>query len=166
MTRMNRVGWDRLRYNRLQITVLMPCYGMYTCTWIGYANDRLAGAKYVGGIIVSIYDSSLIDSKSIIAASIHRRQPVHLYLYVAPFMPLYSIWLAVYMHAYERFIGSEELTFLTLGSLVTVHMLTFLAAQWSVTARVWLTCIKVGRMRLIGSTRSTHAFIIPGVDHS
>ncbi|RKP09816.1 hypothetical protein THASP1DRAFT_34310 [Thamnocephalis sphaerospora] len=84
---------------------------------------------------------TLVDSKSIVAASTHRRLPGNLHLYVVLFLPLYPIWLSVYVSAYEQFLGSEEWTFLTLGGLITINLLTFLVAQWSVTARVRMTCV-------------------------
>ncbi|KAI9596892.1 hypothetical protein BDF19DRAFT_471043 [Syncephalis fuscata] len=84
----------------------------------------------------------LVASKSIVAASTYIKQPFTAWWYVSPFFVLYPSWVAVYQHAYEQYLGSEEWTFLTLGGLITVHILMYLASQWSVTVRVQMTCAK------------------------
>ncbi|OZJ04373.1 hypothetical protein BZG36_03215, partial [Bifiguratus adelaidae] len=41
---------------------------------------------------------------------------------------------------YDRYIGSEEWTFITLGSIATLNALAFLVCQWSVSIKAMLTC--------------------------
>jgi cation-transporting ATPase 13A1 len=85
----------------------------------------------------------LIASKSIVKASLHRKLPTYKHAYATPFILLYIIWLFIYFFAYDELLGSEELTFLTLGGLISLNGLTFLITQWSVLAYVKLTCKEV-----------------------
>jgi cation-transporting ATPase 13A1 len=78
-----------------------------------------------------------------VAASTHVKHPWVARLYVSPFFVLYPLWLAVYQRAYDDYLGSEEWTFLTLGGLIAVNLLMYLASQWSVTARAWMAYAKV-----------------------
>ncbi|KAL1924700.1 uncharacterized protein VTP21DRAFT_4354 [Calcarisporiella thermophila] len=86
--------------------------------------------------------SSLVASKSIRSASLHTRLPRKLHAYVWPFvMILYPSWLYIYLFQYERFLGSGEWTFLSLGSIFTLNALTFLVCQWSIPIKAMLTCV-------------------------
>jgi cation-transporting ATPase 13A1 len=86
-----------------------------------------------------------VASKSIVSASLHRKLPRIYHFYGLPFLVLYPIWLYIYQYHYERLIVSEEYTFITLGGLITCHLLTFLSCQWNVTIRAILTCSQVIR---------------------
>jgi cation-transporting ATPase 13A1 len=49
----------------------------------------------------------------------------------------------MYYVKYDVYLGSEEWTFVTLGSIVVLHGLTFLAGQWSISIKALFTCLKV-----------------------
>ncbi|KAI9494361.1 hypothetical protein BDB00DRAFT_818855 [Zychaea mexicana] len=86
---------------------------------------------------------TLIQSKSIAAASLHVPLPRQWHLYVWPFATiLYPVWTYIYMVKYDEYIVSQEWTFVTLGSIVTLHALSFLVCQWSVSIKALLTCVK------------------------
>ncbi|RUP50895.1 hypothetical protein BC936DRAFT_137174 [Jimgerdemannia flammicorona] len=97
-------------------------------------------------IQLSPYNSrpqTLVQSKSIVSASLHNPLPFKWRTYIWPFAVLYPIWLYVYFFKYETYLGSEEWTFVTLGFICTSHALSFLACQWSVSVNAAFTCIKV-----------------------
>ncbi|RUS35554.1 hypothetical protein BC938DRAFT_478473 [Jimgerdemannia flammicorona] len=85
---------------------------------------------------------TLVQSKSIVSASLHNPLPFKWRTYIWPFAVLYPIWLYVYFFKYETYLGSEEWTFVTLGFICTSHALSFLACQWSVSVNAAFTCIK------------------------
>ncbi|KAI8978621.1 cation-transporting ATPase 4 [Pilobolus umbonatus] len=54
----------------------------------------------------------------------------------------YPVFTYVYMYQYDAYLGSEEWTFVILGSIITIHALTFLVCQWSVDFKALFTCFK------------------------
>ncbi|OLL25049.1 Manganese-transporting ATPase 1 [Neolecta irregularis DAH-3] len=54
-----------------------------------------------------------------------------MHLYIMPFSILYPIWAYAYYCAYEKYIRSEEWTFVTLGGLITLNTLIWLGGHWS-----------------------------------
>ncbi|KAF7723798.1 hypothetical protein EC973_001582 [Apophysomyces ossiformis] len=86
---------------------------------------------------------TLVQSKSIAAASLLVPLPKRWHLYVWPFASMfYPVFLYVYFFQYDVYLGSEEWTFVSLGSILTLHALTFLSCQWSVSIKALFTCIK------------------------
>ncbi|KAG0348881.1 hypothetical protein BG004_003832 [Podila humilis] len=85
---------------------------------------------------------SLVQTKQIKASSLHSRLPRSQHAYVWPFVFLYPAWIFVYLFRYDEWIRSEEITFVTLGSLLTINALLFLTCQWSVSIKASLTCKK------------------------
>lgn len=83
---------------------------------------------------------NLVNAKSITQSSLHTRKSLLWHGYVWPFLCLYSLWLYIYIYAYEEYLASEEWTFLTLVSLITMNALIFLSCQWSVRAKAFFTC--------------------------
>lgn len=65
-------------------------------------------------------------------------------MYVWPFASmLYPVFFYVYFYHYDTYLGSEEWTFVALGSVITLHAMTFLVCQWSVDVKALFTCVKV-----------------------
>lgn len=87
--------------------------------------------------------ASIVQTKLITASSLHTRLPRSQHAYVWPFVFLYPAWIFVYLFRYDEWIRSEEITFVTLGLLMTIHSLLFLTCQWSVSIKASLTCKKV-----------------------
>ncbi|KAI8149877.1 hypothetical protein BJV82DRAFT_585075 [Fennellomyces sp. T-0311] len=86
---------------------------------------------------------TLVQSKSIAAASLHVPLSRKWHLYVWPFASmLYPVWIYIYTFEYDVYITSQEWTFVTLGSIMTLHALTFLVCQWSVSIKALFTCLK------------------------
>lgn len=64
-------------------------------------------------------------------------------MYVWPFASmLYPVFFYVYFYHYDTYLGSEEWTFVALGSVITLHAMTFLVCQWSVDVKALFTCVK------------------------
>ncbi|KAJ3369644.1 hypothetical protein GGF31_005162 [Allomyces arbusculus] len=103
----------------------------------------------------------LVDSKLVASASLHIRRPFAQHLTVWPFLVvIYPIWTAIYLGAYDRVLGTPEATFLSLVAVVTAHALTFLATEWSVRAKAFLTCSNansVDRADTVRVTPTAHA---------
>ncbi|KAL1934400.1 hypothetical protein VTP01DRAFT_6582 [Rhizomucor pusillus] len=55
---------------------------------------------------------------------------------------LYPVWIYIYFFKYDIYLGSEEWTFVTIGTILTLHALSFLVCQWSVSIKAFLTCVK------------------------
>ncbi|CAG8588606.1 7711_t:CDS:10 [Funneliformis caledonium] len=85
---------------------------------------------------------NIVNAKSIVQSSLHTRKPLFWHGYVWFFFFLYVIWLSIYLNAYEEYFKSEEWTFLTLTSLITMNALIFLSCQWSTRAKAFFTCKK------------------------
>lgn len=89
---------------------------------------------------------TLVQSKAIASASLHRPLPLKWHFYVWPFASmLYPVWIYIYFFKYDIYLGSEEWTFVTFGTILTLHALSFLVCQWSVSIKALLTCVKVRR---------------------
>lgn len=87
---------------------------------------------------------TLVQSKAIASASLHRPLPLKWHFYVWPFASmLYPVWIYIYFFKYDIYLGSEEWTFVTIGTILTLHALSFLVCQWSVSIKAFLTCVKV-----------------------
>ncbi|KAG0237008.1 hypothetical protein BGW41_000300 [Actinomortierella wolfii] len=82
------------------------------------------------------------QTKLVKASSLHTRLPRIQHLYAWPFLILYPLWTFAYFFKYDEWIKSEEITFVTLGSLITINALLFLAGQWSVSIKAIVTCKK------------------------
>lgn len=83
---------------------------------------------------------TLIQSKSITSASFHNPLPLQWHTYVWPFAILYPVWAYIYLAHYDTYLGSEEWTFVSLGCLIAINALVFLAGQWSVSIQALFTC--------------------------
>jgi cation-transporting ATPase 13A1 len=86
---------------------------------------------------------TLIQSKSITSASFHNPLPLLWHGYIWPFALVYPIWLYIYLFRFDEYLGSEEWTFVSLGSIVVIQALVFLTGQWSVSIKANFTCTKV-----------------------
>ena len=93
----------------------------------------------------------LVSSTLISSLSLHNPLPRWAHAYVLPFIPLYPIFGAVWSFKYDEYIGSEEWTFVYLGSIITLNALTWLFVQWSVTFEALFTATKVFHISLIAS---------------
>ncbi|KAI8866746.1 P-type ATPase [Ramicandelaber brevisporus] len=97
----------------------------------------------VDGALLTGAKKPLVRSRSIVRTSLHVKLPFWQRLYTWPFALLYPIWLNVYLRQYERYLGSAEFTFLSLGGLITLNILAMLACQWSVDVKTMFTCQSV-----------------------
>ncbi|KAI9136899.1 hypothetical protein BKA69DRAFT_1101510 [Paraphysoderma sedebokerense] len=98
----------------------------------------------------------LVQSKSILASSLHSQLPTQLHLYALPFSSFYILWTYVYLSHYDVYLGSQEFTSLSLILLVSANALVFLLGQWSVTIKAWMTCMKTS-----DPFKATHIRVIP-----
>ena len=87
--------------------------------------------------------ASLVQTKLIKTSSLHSRLPRIQHAYAWPFFFLYPAWSFIYFFRYDEWIKSEEITFVTLGLLLTTNAMLFLTCQWSVSVKAALTCRKV-----------------------
>ncbi|EJD45106.1 hypothetical protein AURDEDRAFT_114214 [Auricularia subglabra TFB-10046 SS5] len=87
-----------------------------------------------------------LKSPEIASASLHAYRPVWAHVYAAPFLALYPVLAYAYYGAYERWLGSEEWTFVAVVGLVAGHALSFLLTRWSIRARAAVTCRAVSRL--------------------
>ncbi|KAG9303466.1 hypothetical protein G9A89_013793 [Geosiphon pyriformis] len=87
--------------------------------------------------------NNLVNAKSVKESSLHIPKSLKWHAYVWPYLSLYTAWFYIYLFAYDKYLVSEEWTFLTLGTLITTNALLFLSCQWSVRAKAFLTCKKV-----------------------
>ncbi|KAI7902263.1 uncharacterized protein BX663DRAFT_474233 [Cokeromyces recurvatus] len=86
---------------------------------------------------------TLVQSERVASAALLRPLPKHWHMYVWPFVSMfYPVFIYVYFFKYDVYLGSEEWTFVSLGSILTLHVLTFLACQWSVNIKALFTCVK------------------------
>ncbi|ORZ16338.1 cation-transporting ATPase [Absidia repens] len=85
---------------------------------------------------------TLIQSSRIASASLLVPLARQWHLYVWPFAILYPIFLYIYNFEYDVYLGSEEWTFVTLGSIIVMHGLVFLSGQWSISIKAKFTCFK------------------------
>ncbi|EMR08353.1 hypothetical protein PNEG_03193 [Pneumocystis murina B123] len=77
------------------------------------------------------------------------------HLYVFPFIFLYSFWIYIYKFKYDKYIKSEEWTFITLGTLFSVQGILWLSKHWNVHIKTLLTaklCYRVEEAQLIRIT--------------
>jgi len=101
-----------------------------------------------------------------VASSLHSRLPRIQHAYVWPFFFLYPAWSFVYFFHYDDWIKSEEITFVTLGLLLTINSLLFLTCQWSVSIKASLTCRKVrGCCDLMFSLLAHYSLFVSHSDH-
>ncbi|KAG2230466.1 hypothetical protein INT48_003014 [Thamnidium elegans] len=86
---------------------------------------------------------TLVQSERVASAALLRPLPRRWHMYVWPFVSvLYPVFLYVYKNHYDDYLGSEEWTFVALGSIITLHAMTFLVCQWSVDMKALFTCVK------------------------
>ncbi|BFZ56422.1 putative cation-transporting ATPase 1 [Savitreella phatthalungensis] len=75
---------------------------------------------------------SLVRSDLVAAASLHRPLDRKLHPYILPYLILWPLAYYIYNHQYDRFLGSEEWTFLMTVTLATTQALIWLSGHWSV----------------------------------
>jgi len=85
----------------------------------------------------------LVSSTLISSLSLHNPLPRWAHAYVLPFIPLYPIFGTIWSFKYDEYIGSEEWTFVYLGTIITLNALTWLFVQWSVTFEALFTATNV-----------------------
>lgn len=86
----------------------------------------------------------LVDNSQIKAAELWKPLPFHFHAYVWPFVVLWPVFLRYYLSAdlYEKHLGSEEWTFVSIGSIVTLQTLTWLCTHWSVNLQTLFTATR------------------------
>lgn len=84
-----------------------------------------------------------MQSDEIASVTLHKERPLLLHLYVFPFLFLYPLLAYAYYGDYDRYIKSEEWTFVFIVSLVSAHALSFLVTRWDVRARAMITSTSV-----------------------
>lgn len=86
----------------------------------------------------------LVDSPLIVDCSLHKHLERRFHPYFLPFALLYPAWIYIYNYKYEEYLGSEEWTFVSIVTLVTVQALLWLSGHWSITAKAYTRYTKVG----------------------
>ncbi|KAG1122926.1 hypothetical protein G6F42_011024 [Rhizopus arrhizus] len=95
------------------------------------------------GIGLNFLTQTLVESERVASAALLRPLPRRWHMYVWPFVSmLYPVFTYVYYNHYDTYLGSEEWTFVALGSIITLHAMTFLVCQWSVDVKALFTCVK------------------------
>lgn len=93
---------------------------------------------------------TLVQSERVASASLLVPLPRRWHLYIWPFASMfYPVFSYVYFFHYDTYLGSEEWTFVALGSIITLHALTFLVCQWSVDLKALFTCVRVSQNMII-----------------
>lgn len=87
--------------------------------------------------------NKLVSSPLIRQITLYNPLPRLAHAYIFPFVPLYAIFATIYFFYYDKYIGSEEWTFLYFGSLITLNALAWLSVHWSVTLRALFTATRV-----------------------
>ncbi|KAJ1829546.1 putative cation-transporting ATPase 1 [Coemansia sp. RSA 2599] len=85
----------------------------------------------------------LVHAKAIKSATLHRKRPTLQHAYVWPFALVYPFWLYIYTLRYDDFLGSQEITALSLVIMLMSQLLVFLMCQWSVNLKALFTCQRV-----------------------
>lgn len=85
----------------------------------------------------------LVDSSLIAGCSLHRHLERRFHPYVLPFAVIYPAWYYVYTFKYDRFLGSEEWTFLSVVTILSVQALIWLSGHWSIQAKAVTRYTKV-----------------------
>ena|SRR5579859_7936731 len=83
--------------------------------------------------------------------TLHNPLPRWAHAYILPFLPLYPAFAFIYFFKYDQYIGSEEWTFVYLGSLITLNALCWLCVHWSVNLEALFTATRVTAFPLINS---------------
>lgn len=89
-----------------------------------------------------------VISPEIARASLHVAIPWYTHLYTVPFLSLYPLLAYAYYVKYDKWLVSEEWTFLACVSLGATHALSFLITKWSAGARAWITTKTVSAFRM------------------
>lgn len=86
-----------------------------------------------------------MQSDEIASVTLHKERPLLFHLYIFPFLFLYPLLAYAYYVEYDRYIKSEEWTFVFTVLLTSVHALSFLVTRWDVGARALITSTTVRR---------------------
>lgn len=84
-----------------------------------------------------------MQSDEIASVTLHKERPLLFHLYVFPYLFLYPLLAWAYYVEYDRYIRSEEWTFVYTVLLTSSHALSFLVTRWNVRARAWITSTTV-----------------------
>ena len=84
-----------------------------------------------------------VTSPDIQRVTLHSPIATRWHLYATPFAVLYPLLAYAYFVAYDRWIRSEEWTFVYTVGLISAHALSFLVTRWSIGARAAITCTSV-----------------------
>lgn len=86
----------------------------------------------------------LVDNSQIKAAELWKPLPWHLHAYIWPFAIAWPVFLRYYLSAdlYEKHLGSEEWTFVAIGTIITFQTLTWLCTHWSVNLQTLFTATR------------------------
>lgn len=102
-----------------------------------------------------------MQSDEIASVTLHKERPLLLHLYVFPYLFLYPLLAWAYYVEYDRYIRSEEWTFVFTVLLTSSHALSFLVTRWNVRARAWITSTTVcgaqltpGQLARLGGPRA------------
>lgn len=91
----------------------------------------------------------LVDDTQIKSATLHNPLPLTLHAYVWPFTIIWPIFIAVYLSTerYDKYLGSQEWTFVWSGSITTLQALAWLTTKWNVNLRALFTSTKAKSVR-------------------
>ena len=80
-----------------------------------------------------------MQSDEIASVTLHKERPLLFHLYIFPYLFLYPLLAYAYYLEYDRYIRSEEWTFVYTVLLTSSHALSFLVTRWNVRARALIT---------------------------
>lgn len=86
----------------------------------------------------------LVDNSQIKAAELWKPLPFYLHSYVWPFAIAWPVFLRYYASPdlYEKYIASEEWTFVWLATIITFQSLAWLCTHWSVNLQTLFTATR------------------------
>lgn len=96
-----------------------------------------------------VHRPSLVDNPQIASATLHNPLPLTLHTYIWPFLIVWPTFLAFYLSPdrYNKHIGSEEWTFVSVGSIITIQALLWLCTHWNVGLKSLFTSTKASEVR-------------------
>lgn len=129
-------------FSCVTVTALRQAFPFSICISTA-CNPHLSLKKIV---IMWCRSDKLVSSTLVSSLSLHNPLPRWAHAYILPFIPLYPIFGAIWLFKYDEYIGSEEWTFVYLGSIITLNALAWLFVQWSVTFEALFTATKVSHI--------------------
>ncbi|KAL9942900.1 hypothetical protein D7B24_005249 [Verticillium nonalfalfae] len=86
----------------------------------------------------------LVDNSQIKAAELWKPLPLYLHAYIWPFAVIWPVFLRYYLTTdlYDKYISSEEWTFVWIATITTLQSLVWLCTHWSVNLQTLFTATR------------------------